>query len=64
MDAMVLFAYSNKQYDGGYRESNIRHTDRWRHCFKMESRQDGINKGKGLKIFREEGVDDVSRLAP
>jgi Xaa-Pro aminopeptidase len=31
-DAMILFSYDNKYYYGGYRESNIRYTHRWRHC--------------------------------
>ena len=30
IDAMVLFAYGNKQYYGGFLESNYRFTDRWR----------------------------------
>jgi Xaa-Pro aminopeptidase len=31
-DAIILFSYDNKYYYGGYRESNIRYTHRWRHC--------------------------------
>lgn len=32
IDAMILFSVDNKYYYGGYRESNIRYTTRWRHC--------------------------------
>jgi Xaa-Pro aminopeptidase len=48
MDAMVLFAYSNKQYYGGYREANMRHTDRWRHCFIVSQDHDTVFVGESV----------------
>ncbi len=45
-DAMILFSYDNKYYYGGYRESNIRYTHRWRHCLILSQEHDPVFIGE------------------
>ena len=42
IDAMAVFAYGNKQYYGGFQESNYRFTDRWRHCIIVSQEHDPV----------------------
>jgi Xaa-Pro aminopeptidase len=46
IDALVLFSYDNKYYYGGYRESNIRYTHRWRHCVVLSQKHDPVFVGE------------------
>ena len=48
IDAMVLFAYGNKQYYGGFLESNYRFTDRWRHCILVSQEHDPVFVGESV----------------
>lgn len=48
LDAMVLFAYGNKQYYGGFREANYRYTDRWRHCLIVSQEHDTVFVGEAV----------------
>ncbi len=48
IDAMVLFAYGNKQYYGGFLESNYRFTDRWRHCIIVSQEHDPVFVGESV----------------
>lgn len=48
IDAMILFAYDNKYYYGGYRESNYRYTTRWRHCVIVSQEHDPVFIGESV----------------
>ena len=48
LDAMILFAYGNKQYYGGFLETNYRFTDRWRHCFIISQDHDPVFVGEAV----------------
>ena len=48
VDAMVLFSYDNKYYYGGYRESNIRYSHRWRHCVIVSQEHDPVFVGESV----------------
>ena len=45
---MVVFAYGNKQYYGGFLESNYRFTDRWRHCIIVSQEHDPVFVGESV----------------
>jgi Xaa-Pro aminopeptidase len=47
-DAMILFSFDNKYYYGGYRESNIRYTHRWRHCLILSQEHDPVFIGESV----------------
>jgi len=48
LDAMILFAYGNKQYYGGFLESNYRCTHRWRHCVIVSQEHDPVFVGEAV----------------
>jgi Xaa-Pro dipeptidase len=48
VDCMVLFSYDNKYYYGGYRESNIRYSHRWRHCVIVSQEHDPVFVGESV----------------
>ena len=48
LDAMILFSYDNKYYYGGYRESNIRYSHRWRHCLIISQEHDPVFVGENV----------------
>jgi Xaa-Pro dipeptidase len=48
IDAMLLFSYDNKYYYGGYRESNYRYTNRWRHSVLISTEHDPVFIGESV----------------
>jgi hypothetical protein len=48
IDAMALFSYDNKYYYGGYRESNIRYSHRWRHCVIVSQEHEPVFVGESV----------------
>ena len=63
MDAMVLFAYGNKQYYGGFLEANYRFTDRWRHCFIVSQEHETVFVGESvLNYLHKIRVDRAKQL--
>lgn len=48
IDAMVLFAYGNKQYYAGFMESNYRFTDKWRHCLIVSQDHEPVFVGEAV----------------
>jgi Xaa-Pro aminopeptidase len=48
LDAVILFAYGNKQYYGGFLETNYRFTDRWRHCLIVSQDHDPVFVGEAV----------------
>lgn len=48
MDAMLLFAYGNKQYYAGFMESNYRFTDKWRHCLIISQDHEPVFVGEAV----------------
>lgn len=62
IDAMVLFSYDNKYYYGGYRESNIRYSHRWRHCLIISQEHDPVFVGESVlsnSVRRTTWIRDV-----
>ena len=62
IDAMVLFSYDNKYYYGGYRESNIRYSHRWRHCLIISQEHDPVFVGESVlsnSVRRTTWIKDV-----
>jgi len=62
IDAMILFSYDNKYYYGGYRESNIRYSHRWRHCVIVSQEHDPVFVGESVlsnSVRRTTWIKDV-----
>jgi len=62
LDAMVLFSYDNKYYYGGYRESNLRYTHRWRHCIVVSQEHDPVFIGESVlsnSVQRTTWIKDI-----